>query len=816
MTNQAFQFFRVSFLVVLFISPALWGASENQTVATIQNDRVRVAYHIEEGTFDVVELPSGRPVISSAHSEIEQWKSSDSNFVRVAKTSHVTDDLGPADRLVVKCSRPDGLALIAEFEVHGNTNSFVTLRLGLENRTVEPLRIKNYFPLSGGLIFPGGKWENVHSLNGDSSCAEMSVTPERFRRSANNLLLTMQQNGRRRSLVLGALATADFTKWAQTTSQNRSATQGQPSGKADVPVVAALEASDPVGRLVDAGSTYLPQDSFYLDGGTANPFEALENYGRELRAATHAKPHAYDFPTVCAWYAGVWKTKGAQHHPDKSTYKINTSAGLVEEAEKMQASGFLNYSRAAGRLVPDCYTTNNPQGWWDDEHWQMHGYYTAPFETSAKFGAGMHQQGVLAFIYIQPSCYAPILPLSKDFRDQHTSWLCEGNTNRTIDLSQPVVQDYLRQKFGALRGHIDGLMADYCDRFWKAEASKGGFADPHMTATAFYRMFFRCVKDGLGPDSWLHERNLKNPNNDLTLGIIDSQRVSGDTDKINPDIISRSGLRWYKNRVVINYDMDSKEINSAWKIKGWTGSDADGRRMVLTMAYVAASRLLLANSFREFTPEQLYDLEHTFPYTTEPRSARPVDTFSHDGLPRVYDFAVSPEWHQVTLFNNTLPTREETISVPLSGDISAGALGLDPSAEYYVYDFWNNHFVGRFKGGSVLEQKLRPGEARMLAVHKVEPNPQFISTSRHIMQGDLDMIGRPVWDSKQHVLSGISKVIGGETYEIVIALNGFQATSTSAGDGALHLEPFLNDANLVVLKIDSPKNAAIEWKLTCK
>jgi hypothetical protein len=69
--------------------------------------------------------------------------------------------------------------------------------------------------------------------------------------------------------------------------------------------------------------------------------------------------------------------------------------------------------------------------------------------------------------------------------------------------------------------------------------------------------------------------------------------------------------------------------------------------MLLTMAYVAASRLLLANSFRDLKPEVLYDLERTFPYPSEPRSARPVDAFTHAGWPRVYDFAVTPDWHQV-------------------------------------------------------------------------------------------------------------------------------------------------------------------------
>jgi hypothetical protein len=553
----------------------------------------------------------------------------------------------------------------------------------------------------------------------------------------------------------------------------------------------------------------------------------LEKYGLALRAATGAKPNPYDFPTVCAWYAGVWRTDGAQNHPENSSNKINTSAGLVEESEKIKDSGFLNYSRAAGRLVPDNYTPQNPQGWWDDAHWQQHGFYTAPYETSAKYGAGMHERGTLAFTYVQPVIQPPKWGnrISLDFRESHRDWLLNKDVAiGGLDHSLPAVQEYVRSRFGALRGHLDGLMVDYCDDFWMmimrghnaeprlgktpwetmpADVGRVEFADKHMTATAFYRTFFRCVKDGLGPDSWLHERLLCQPDNDLILGIADSQRTEHDSNQISPDLVSRSGLRWYKNRVVLAYDMDSKELTSAWKIKGWTGSDQDGRRMMLTMAYVAASRLLLANSFRNLDATTLHDLEQTFPYPTEPRSARPVDAFVHDGWPRVYDFAVTPDWHQLTLFNNTLPTREEAIAVPLAGDTADGALGLDSGADYHVYDFWNDTYVGSFKGSGTLTQTLRPGEARMLSVRKVQDHPQIVSTSRHIMQGHLDL-SDVKWENNS--LSGKAMVAGGDPTRIVIALNGRTPVATPG----MRISA---DGKLAVITLERQKNETIEWNL---
>jgi hypothetical protein len=902
---------------------------------TLQNESTRLAFDVAAGTYSL--MTGSALAISNAHAAVEGWSSADAGYQRKITAQD-------KDRLLVECSRPDAPTLLLEFTLHPG---FLELRGGLRNTTGRPVRIKKFEPLAGGAVFPGEGWTDVRTLDAPSGANQPRVTGSAVRSSANNLLLTFKQAGVRRSLAMGALKTADFNKWARTSSgamasrrlelpglrpigyldcggadnsqQVFRVVRGRPyawegaeepcgsvlfdeksvefrvdnldpqkryalgfswwdrdangrvesvtaggttliakcavptkaeirtvalppechrdgtlslafTNDANVPnavvseiwlwemdagaklpdtlpeedssaagVTATLEANDPLGKLVEAGETYMPADSFYVDAATPNPFEALEKYGHALREATGAKPNPYDFPTVCAWYAGVWKTRGAQDHPNLSTYRINTTAGLVEEAQKMKASGFLDYSRAAGRLVPDNYTEQNPQGWWDDEHWRQQGLYTAPYETSAKYGEGMHRFGTLAFTYIQPTSWSKG-PISLDFRQQHTGWLCGRDVKRTLDYSIPEVQEYLRKNFGALRGHIDGLMVDYCDELWNTEASRGGFADPHMTATAFYRQFLRCVKDGLGPSSWLHERSVQSPNNDLALGISDSQRTSWDTDKITPDMVSRSGLRWYKNRVVLAYDMDSKELTSAWKVGGWNGTDQDGRRMLLTMAYVAASRLLLANSFRDLSPEILHDLERTFPYPTEPRSARPVDAFAHDGWPRVYDYAVTPDWHQVTLFNTSLPTREETITVPLSGDTAAGALGLDPAAEYYVYDFWNDRLVGRLKGEGPLSQTLRPGEARMLSVRKVEDHPQVLSTDRHVMQGCLEL-SDVKWDG--YHLAGKAKVVAGEALKIVIACNGRYSKDLKLSE----------DNWLGVLTIERSQNETVEWSI---
>ena len=963
----------------------------NAEVAKIENAAVGVSFDLARGTYDIADKKTGELCIREAHADVGGWATSDAAYVRTARKGKASDELGEAQTLSVECAAEGKPSLLLEFRMYDDASPIV-LRSGWKNTGKEAMCVKQFRPMVGGTAFDGGDWSELRTLTSQSGSNDPQVSHTTHAESANALLLTLKRNGVRQSLVLGALRTSEFTKWASTwpsgaaarqaelantlpnarlatyldcggtfeggsaqkekaTGPSIALTQGKsysfpadrvdsslatvvfddkavrfhvdglnpanryvlgfswwdadsghrwgrvevtgkngqttvlasslalpsregpkeyalplpPDMGAGAPIELAflngtnapnivvsevwlwevagavdarttwpadgravcdntgganqaepiLEARDPVGRSTDPGEFCQPDDSFYVDVATPDPFEALERYAWQLRKATCAAPNLYDFPTVCAWYAGVWHTPGAQDHPEKSTYRINTSSGLVDEAREIKKCGFLNFSRAAVRLVPDNYTAENPQGWWDDEHWRLHGLYTEPYATSAKLGEGMHAQGCLAFTYIQPTTWNTNISLCRAFCTAHPGWTIGGRPNQSLDLSIPAVQEHVRSRFAALRGNIDGLMVDYCDELWGRHLSAGGFADPKTTATAAYRMFFKKIREGLGPQAHIHERCINNPNNDLVLGIIDSQRTSGDTDKVSPALISRSGLRWYKNRVLLSYDMDSKELNNGWQGEGWKGTDRDGRRMMLTMAYVAASRLLTANSFRDLSKETLHDLSRTFPYPDTPEcSARPIDAFVGDGYPRVYDKAVAPGWHQLTLFNTSHPGREATFAVPLAGEQAAGALGLDPGKTYYLYDFWNDRLAGKLRGADVLVQDLRPGEARMLAVHEAQAAPQFIATDRHVMQGALDLIVRPAWDGQKMTLSGTSRVAADDPYRVIIACNGFLPASATAQGATAELGKPSAQNGLTVLTLRADKQSRdVAWSV---
>ena len=287
----------------------------------------------------------------------------------------------------------------------------------------------------------------------------------------------------------------------------------------------------------------------------------------------------------------------------------------------------------------------------------------------------------------------------------------------------------------------------------------------------------------------------------MTAGLVDLQRVWGDSNDYVPEMVSTCGLRWFKNRVVFNYYPDSKAIHNR---------TAEVRRSLSTMVFLTSGRLELATSFRLFTPEILHDVTRIYPLYREPRSARPLDAFTTVANPSVYDLELTPEWHQVALFNPD-KERTNTVSVALSGEHVKGAIGLDPGAEYYAYDFWADTLVGKFAGTARVERQLGPTHCAMLSVRKAQPNPQVLSTSRHVLQGWVDLADVK-WDSRAKRLSGIARVIGGEPFKIVVAGNGRAATKATASGGQARLETH-PAKGLAQISLESPVNGEVSWKV---
>lgn len=571
-----------------------------------------------------------------------------------------------------------------------------------------------------------------------------------------------------------------------------------------------LYAQDPVGKRIDPQQDYAFQDMFYLDINTNNYFEALEKYVTELKQKQNININYYDFPSVCLWYA---------MHPYYGMGPgMNSSKGAVEEMERIHNSGFLKYSKAAVRLVPDCYEKNNEQGWWDDKHFQMHGsgnavpgevtvkhHYEKPYETTKKWATAVKDLGGIPLLYVQTG------KRSQDYAEEYPNHMLFNESNAYIpdftwtvdakasyDFTDTGFINHMKEVYQRFKnGGLEGLMFDYTNTGW---AQYGGMDDSYSTASEAYRKIYELAQEGMGDNSYIHERCLER-GSDITLGTVSSQRIWGDTDDVTPEMVMRGGLRWYKNRVVINYDMDAKNL-----LKAKPTENNDGRRKLLTMCYVTSGRLLLANSFERFDSLTLWDLSRIYPFHHTPQSARPIDML-YNSIPQIYDYKVNDEWHQVTLYNQH-NDKESTIHINLFDKQENGGLELDKNKKYYAYDFWNDVFIDNIND-KTLKQTLRAGEARMLSIRAIQSNPQIVSCNRHIMQGYIEIENVTY---KDNTLKGYINIPQNDPIEIAIALNGKQVKDISCKHADIKLIPVSD--NLIKIQLRANKNSKVQWEVS--
>ncbi len=834
------------YIGVLFLRLNL-NAKEITSISTdtisIENKILQVGFELGTGYYFVREKVSGDILFRDATMQIGFWNISNKELVtnRYAEIFQVHDKLGKGQSLkiiskIIDKNRrwhpdsPGKFDLELTITLYEGMSGLI-LECGITNHLQRSILVKDFAPILNAQLWPGDKeHKNPLTLDGHGAyggAREMindtgahghakegrgqnAVMAGLSRSSENNLLLTYTNENKRRSFVAGGLTYHDFLKRVKVDTID------------DQKVTASIKGYDPVGRMVDAGSHYHIPDRFYVDLTTSDPFKTLEQYAKVAACAQPAAPNLYNFPTVCLWYAMLTTGKNC-----------NQTVGAVEEMKHAKESNFLRYSPVAIRLVPDKYLGNTEQGWWDDEHWHKFGHYKKPYETSEKYCHAIIDLGGLPFTYLQPG-----MP-SDDFAKTHPEWMLNNNIKYLplahdhekpyvrFDYSDSDFQEYVKNVWDTLRmAGLKGVMFDYPETGF---AGEGGLENPYYTATAAYRKMFELARNGLGPHAFIHERNLgevstttslpheRIPFSDMTLGLADSQRNETDASWFNSSQVSRAALRWYKNRVFYSYDLDAKSLlfkDLGGNVDENIGDPIIRRRSILTMLYIVSGRILLADSFKDYSSQIIHDLSRLYPMHEERRTSRPVDLFKQSSYdcPRVYQFSVNPQWHQVTFFNPDME-KKATVSAPLSGDaVSSGALNLDPDSDYYVYDFWNNNLVGRYTGTDTLSLELIPGEARMLSVRETVSHPQILSSDRHIMQGLIELSDIH-WDDIAKSLSGIVNVVADEPLRIIIANNGLIPLNAQSSDGMIEIEKSEENPNLTVLKLELSNNKRITWQI---
>jgi hypothetical protein len=385
-----------------------------------------------------------------------------------------------------------------------------------------------------------------------------------------------------------------------------------------------------------------------------------------------------------------------------------------------------------------------------------------------------------------------------------------------LDMTYAPAREHLRDvvsrithQWGFQYIKIDGLWTgtgtpiEYVNTGYKDDGiGDAVFHDPNKSNIEAYRDGLKLVREAAGKDVFILGCN--GPQNMRSyggaFGLVDGMRVGPDnkSDWKNllrgPTFGSRhyflNGRVWYNDPDPL-YVRDSVPLNHAQLICSWVTISGD------------------LNTSSEWYPglsaERLDLLKRTMPSHGLP--ARPVDLLEND-LPSVW-----------LLTDDRHPVRRDVIGVFNWSDNekqftdSLEKLGLNGKTDYVAFDYWKNALVPTIQGNL---QVSVPGQTCcVLAVRPVANHPLLISTSRHITQGIVDVLDEK-WDASSKTLSGRSKIVGGDPYELRIVLPNSDWTASKVESSGNTTAAFNQHDNLLRATIQSTASAEVDWKVTFK
>lgn len=812
---------------------------------SIENEFINLTFDLERGNYSIynkqdafMAVKDAMPVLQPGTGKFFVQTFRFPNLAYVWTSESVQDEFGSGQRLTLTGRADEGYfpTRILRFSLYDGQPQII-MGWGVRNQLKMPIRVQEFWPLYGGQLFTEQKAEKLQTLRSSAGARGNHVEDGGVRGGPNpvenGLMATYLVDGTRYSFVAGG---AKYDEFIRGVSVGKKYLLSAPRGLNYKGHKLSLKIHDPYGKRIEPGSTYLSEDTFYLDVVTRDPFAAYEKYGAALQLANRAKPNLYYYPTMCGWntsnpHYGV----GVQ---------CNRSDLLVKQMDHAVEKGLNKYFTPGVRLEPDNYIGpqslgNTQQGWWTDETLVRGNKFAGKYDTWPKFAQAIIKRGGVPITYTQSS-----IP-SVDFSQAHPEYLLHNDNSLAFthywhvnppvgyDYSDPGFQKHFYEAWKYIGdAGVQGVKVDYPATAWVVDGS--GFEDQSYTTTKAYRKQFELLRAALGPKANIHERVLGRgvPATDATAGLVDLQRVWGDSSKVTPEMASKIGLRWYKNRKVYQYYEDSKNFYSsassvqAQKKKKSEASknffdesdkSDDGlvpasdryRRTFLTLSGFLSGKLDLGTSYCTMTPKIIRQLSRIYPVINEQKSPRPADMLLRKH-PTTYVYDVTDQWVQVMLFN---PDEKETmdISAPLSGDMAeTGSLGLNPKKNYHVFDFWNQEYVGKIKGTGALTRPLEPVSALMYSVREAQPHPQVISTDRHFMQGMVEL-SNVNWEPARKILSGNAETVEGEPMIITVAMNDSSFKAVRSDIGTVDAKFVSQD--LLELKIQSEDGGCLRFEI---
>ena len=286
------------------------------------------------------------------------------------------------------------------------------------------------------------------------------------------------------------------------------------------------------------------------------------------------------------------------------------------------------------------------------------------------------------------------------------------------------------------------------------------FYNPEQSTEKAFLDIIRKARDTVGENYYMlscsgHEfRDIS-----MAMDIFDAMRIGGDIfewDKFVSQCVARVMKYYVYHNVVCLNDPDNVVLRPEFN----TYDQAVSRASFVGL-------LGLPLTYGDDLPALPEDRVELLRRITPPLDIHPADIRENSFDGKLVKIVLTinkryEQWTVIGVFN--LLNEPVQIEIGLRDDLH---LDTGEGMEYLVFDYWNRKYLGSFHENLLVT--LEAYACRVLAVRRLLPRPQVVSTTRHISQGALDILSIE-WDDESNKLFGESSIVENEPYEMFIRM----------------------------------------------
>ena len=343
----------------------------------------------------------------------------------------------------------------------------------------------------------------------------------------------------------------------------------------------------------------------------------------------------------------------------------------------------------------------------------------------------------------------------------------------SLDLSNPEALAYvektasiLTRDWGYRLLKFDGMYAGmavglgYGRAYAQDDLGNQIFSDPTVSNVQAFRRGMKALRSGCAEGTQLLACNVAQHARGIaaSYGLVEMMRIGGDNGPIDymPGRYLAGPIfgspRYFLNGRVWYNDPDPVYVRDAVSLS----------RARLFASWTAIGGLLynFSDWLPDLPPERIELLKRTMAPHGRPDRVRPIDYFER---------TVHNVWKLDGDGAAVFGLYNWDAATGLSIDYPAQYCDLEADKEYVGFDFWADEFIPAFKNRFKFD--VPADSCRVIAVRENLPHPFVISTSRHVASPVFD-IREEKWDAQKRTLSGRSRVVPGERYELRIVNGG--------------------------------------------